>query len=192
MTKVGDSRRAAVVQRAIDLASTDGFGGLTFGEVAQATGVNKSAIQALFGTKEALQLAVLEGAMRVWREQVLRPAGRSPEGLAQVRTLMHAWIDYLPTFTGGCPFIAAASELDSRQGPLHDQVVEAIEAGRRELRRQVSLAIRLKEVPADTDADQLTYELHAMLLKANHDLQLFASPDSLTHARTAIDRLLGT
>src|SRR4051812_44358054 len=118
MTKVGDTRRATVVQRAIDLASTDGFEGLTFGGVAQATGVNKSAVQALFGTKESLQLAVLEGAAQVWQELVLRPAGRSPEGLAQLRALMHAWIAYLPTFTGGCPFIAAASELDSRRGPL--------------------------------------------------------------------------
>lgn len=60
------------------------------------------------------------------------------------------------------------------------------------MRRQIALATRLGELPAHTDIDQLGYELHALLLKANHDLQLFGQADSLTRARTAIDRLLTT
>ncbi|MGP4024829.1 TetR/AcrR family transcriptional regulator [Actinomadura sp. 3N407] len=192
MTKAGDARRAAVVARAMDVASTDGFEGLTFGGVAETSGVKKSALQVLFGTKEALQLATLDGTLRVWREQVHRSAERRPEGLAQLRALMDAWVEYLPTFKGGCPFIAAASELDSRSGPVRDAVAHAVEQGQEVVRRQIALATRLGELPAHTDVDQLAYELHALLLKANHDLQLFGHADSLTRARTAIDRLLAT
>ncbi len=174
----------------MDVASTDGFEGLTFGGVAETTGVKKPALQALFGTKESLQLAILEGAVRVWQERVLRPAEGSPEGIGQLRALMDAWVDYLPTFRGGCPFIAAASELDSHPGPVRDAVAVAIDRGDHLVRRHIALAIRLGELPADTDVEQLAYELHALLLKANHDLQLFARADSLDRARAAIGRML--
>jgi AcrR family transcriptional regulator len=190
MTKVGDARRAAVVGPSIDIASIDGFEGLSFGRVAEATGMNRSALQTLFGTKEALQLAILKGAVRIWRERVLHPAELHPDGVAQLRALIEAWIDYLPTFAGGCPFVAAASELDGRPGPVRDALLSAIEAGHDVIRRQASLAIRLGELPAQPDADQLTYELHAVLLKANHDLQLFGHTDAPARARAAVSRLL--
>jgi AcrR family transcriptional regulator len=190
MTRVGDARREAVVERSIDVASVDGFEGLSFGRVAEATGMNRSALQTLFGTKEALQLAVLEGAVRVWQERVLRPAEVQPDGVAQLRALLEAWIDYLPTFAGGCPFVAAASELDGRPGPVRDALVRAVEAGRHMIRRQAALAIRLGELPAQADADQVAYELHAVLLKANHDRQLLGDTGAPVHARTAVRRLL--
>lgn len=190
MTRVGDARREAVVAPSIDVASIDGFEGLSFGRVAEAAGLNRSALQTLFGTKEALQLAILEGAVRIWRERVLRAAEVQPDGVAQLRALLEAWIDYLPTFAGGCPFVAAASELDGRPGPVRDALVGAVEAGQDVIRRQAALAIRLGELPAQSDPDQLAYELHAVLLKANHDLQLLGNADAPAHARAAVSRLL--
>lgn len=186
MTKVGDARRAEVVEQAMDVASIDGFEGLTFGKVATTTDINKSALQVLFGTKEALQLAILDGAARVWEREVRSPASAHPEGLAQLNALMVAWLDYLPTFKGGCPFVAGASELDGRPGPVRDALVAAVDRGLAIVRRQVALAVRLGELDPATDVDQLTFELHAALLKANHDLQLFGHIDSLEQARKAV------
>lgn len=186
MTKAGDERRAAVVEQAIDVASVDGFDGLTFGSLATATGVGKPALQTLFGTKETLQLAVLEAATRVWQDRVLRRSGSQPDGLPQLRALVNAWIDYLPTFRGGCPFIAGAGELDGHPGSVRDALADAVRRGEDLVRRQTALAIRLGELAAGTDPDQVAYELHAVLLKANHDLQLFGDPSALDRARSAV------
>jgi hypothetical protein len=74
---------------------------------------------------------------------------------------MSLWIDYLETFEGGCLFVAAASELDGRPGPGRDAVAEAVARGGALLRREAE----------DADVAQLVFELHAMVLQANHDRQ---------------------
>jgi hypothetical protein len=50
--------------------------------------------------------------------------------------------------------------------------------------------VRLQELPSDTDVEQLVFELHAMVLQANHDRQLLGREDALTRARNAVNRLL--
>ncbi|NUS44838.1 MAG: hypothetical protein HOQ24_14265 [Mycobacteriaceae bacterium] len=103
---------------------------------------------------------------------------------------MSRWFDYLEFFDGGCLFVAAASELDGRSGPVREAVARAIDNGNALLRREIELATRLGELPSDTDADQVAFELHALLLKANHDRRLFDRPEAVERARRAADRLL--
>lgn len=103
---------------------------------------------------------------------------------------MSAWIDYLLAFDGGCLFVASASELDSRPGPARDAIVNAVVTGEKLLLRQTNLAMRLGELPEAADAEQVAFELHAMLLKANHDRQLLGRDDALDRARAAVERIL--
>jgi hypothetical protein len=56
--------------------------------------------------------------------------------------------------------------------------------------RDINLAVRLGELPPDTDAEQLTFELHAIILPANHNNQLLHRPDALQRARFAIEQRL--
>ncbi|MGG7104624.1 TetR family transcriptional regulator C-terminal domain-containing protein [Rhodococcus sp. 24CO] len=88
-------------------------------------------------------------------------------------------------------FLAAASEQDGHPGPVRDAIAEAVEHGVQWLRREARLAVRLHELPTDTDVDQLVFELHAIVMQTNHDLQLFQRRDTRTRAHTAISRLLG-
>jgi AcrR family transcriptional regulator len=181
-----------VLERAVHVASVEGLEGLTLGRLAGATGMQKSALQSLFGTKEQLQLAIVARAVEVFERDVLQAAETEADGLPRVRRLMDAWIDYLQTFEGGCLFVAGASELDGRPGPVRDAIVDAVDTGQRLLVRQLGLARRLGELPADTDIGQAVYELHAVLLKANHDRQLLASEDALDRARRAVTRILAS
>ncbi len=190
MTRTGDARRGAIVDRAMHIASVEGIDGLTLGRLADALDTSKSGIQTLFGTKQELQLSIVAAASQVFERDVSLPAERQAAGLARVRTLMSLWIDYLETFEGGCLFVAAASELDGRPGPVRDAVAAAVARGDALLRREVELAVRLRELPEDTDVEQLVFELHAMVLQANHDHQLLGREDALTRARNAVDRLL--
>jgi AcrR family transcriptional regulator len=191
MSRTGDARRTAVVDRAMHVASVEGLEGLTLGRLAEALGSSKSGIQTLFGTKQELQLSIVAAASQVFERDVLLPAEHHPAGLPRLRVLMSSWIDYLETFEGGCLFVAAASELDGRSGPVRDAVAGAVARGDALLRRDVDLARRLGELPPDTDVEQLVFELHAMVLQANHDRQLLGREDALTRARKAVDRLLG-
>ncbi len=190
MTKPGDERRAAVLQTAMQAASVEGLEGLTLGRLAGATGVGKSALQALFGTKERLQLAIVAYAVDVFERDVLTASADAPDGLARLRALMSSWIDYLVTLDGGCLFVASASELDGRPGPARDAIVQAVDTGERLLLRQADLAKRLGELPEDPAPEQVAFELHAVLLKANHDRQLLGRDDALDRARAAVERIL--
>lgn len=173
------------------VASIEGIEGLTLGRLAEVLHTSKSGIQTLFGTKQELQLSIVAAASHVFECDVLLPAERQQAGLPRLRALMSYWIDYLEIFEGGCLFVAAASELDGRPGPVRDAVAVAVARADALLRREVELARRLRELPSDTDVEQLTFELHAMVLQANHDRQLLGRKDALTRARNAVDRLLG-
>lgn len=190
MTKSGDARRTAVLEQATHVASVEGFSGVSFGRLAEQTSVPKSALQTLFGTKEELQLAIIKAAVDVYTRTVFAPAEQHPEGLPRLRALMSAWVDYLQEFEGGCIFAAGASELDSHPGVVRDALAQAVDAGEALIKRDAKLAIRLGELPADTDVEQLAFELHAMILQANHDRQLLQRSDALERARVAIERRL--
>ena len=190
MTKLGDARRTAVLDQATHVASVEGLTGLSFGLLAEQTAVPKSALQTLFGTKEELQLAIIKTAVDVFAQTVFMPAEQHPEGLPRLRALMLAWVDYLKVFEGGCIFASGASELDGHPGPVRDALIDAVNAGDALITRDINLAIRLGELPADTDVEQLAFELHAMILQANHNHQLLGRRDALDRARTAIERLI--
>ncbi|MEZ0364995.1 TetR/AcrR family transcriptional regulator [Mycobacterium sp. pUA109] len=192
MTKSGDARRTSVLDRATHVASVEGLTGLSFGRLADRTQVPKSALQTLFGTKQDLQLEIVKAAVEVFVRTVLVPVESHPEGLPRLRALMSAWVDYLQVFEGGCIFASGASELDGHPGPVRDALADAVNAGEVLIMRDVKLAIRLGELPPDTDAEQLAFELHAMILQANHDRQLLRRTDALQRARTAIARRLNS
>ncbi|GAA1611475.1 TetR/AcrR family transcriptional regulator [Kribbella sancticallisti] len=179
-----------MLRTAVQLASVEGLEGLTLGRLATVSGVPKSALQALFGTKERLQLAIVAHAVDVFQREVLAPSEDSSGGLARLRAVMAAWIDYLVTFDGGCLFVASASELDGRPGQAREAIVEAVVAGEKLLLRQADLAVRLGELWDSADVEQVVFELHAVLLKANHDRQLLGRDDALNRARAAVDRIL--
>lgn len=174
----------------MNVASVDGLEGLTFGRLAAGTGESKSALQALFGTKEQLQLAILETLAQLWDREVRRPALAQADGLERLRALVTAWIDYLDRLDGGCLFITASIELDARPGPVRDAVVTAIETGLAIVGRQATLAVRLGELAADTDVDQLVSELHGVVLKANYDRQLLGREDAGDRAHRAVGHII--
>ena len=79
VTTAGATRRTEVLERAMHVASVEGLEGLTFGRLATGTGETKSALQALFGTREQLQLAILGALSQLWDARCdvrARPARR--------------------------------------------------------------------------------------------------------------------
>ena len=179
------STRESILERAVDLASTDGLEGLTIGRLASEMGLSKSGLFGHFGSKEELQLATIEHAGRRFVAEVVEPAYREAEGPARLRALVERYLAHLSdeVFPGGCFWAAAAAEFDGRPGPVRDAVRDGSAAWIAELERQA-------EAAGAADPHQLAFELHALAVGANQRFQLFGDSDAFAQARRGIERLL--
>ena len=179
------SRRDAILERAVEVASEEGLEGLTIGQLSSELGLSKSGLFGHFGSKEELQLATVDAAAAIFYREVIEPALGRPEGAERLRAYCEGFVRYLErkVFSGGCFFAAASAEFDSRPGPVRDKLREGQQALLRELTKQARLA-------GAEDPEQLVFELHSLIQGANARHQLLDDPDSFARARRAMERLL--
>ena len=104
----GEDTRALILEAAVQHAGVNGFDALTIGGLAEQTGLSKSGLFAHFGSKEELQIATLDEAVRRYNEVVFMPALKAPRGLQRLSAIFDNWLQWLER--GGlkaCPMIAA-------------------------------------------------------------------------------------
>ncbi len=190
----GQSTRNLIVAEAVQLASTDGLNGLSMGALAERLSVPKSSVHAAFGSKQELQLAVLDETRTMMIDLVVAPSLRLPEGDARLVAVGKSWIAYLndDIFEGGCVLSAAASEIDGHPGPPRDALVAVMNEWLTFLANNVRVAIKLGEYHAATDPDQIAFQLHSIGLTANWHHQLFGGTTGFKQARTAWTRMLAS
>ena len=178
--------RAAILERAVDLASAEGLEGLTIGRLASACGMSKSGLFRHFGSKEELQLATVDAASRIFIATVVEPALEAEEGEPRLRALCEGYIAHLEqqTFAGGCFWGATTTEFDDRPGPVRDSIGAAYGAWTSELARQAGLA-------GYADPEQLAFELVSVAQGANSRYRMFGDPAAFERARRAFERRLG-
>lgn len=169
----GARTRGLILRYAVDLASLEGLDNVSFGRLAADTGLSKSGIQTLFRSKEALQLATIEYARRMFIDAVIRPAQSAPPGSARLWALLEQWRGYAtaPLFAGGCFRVANLAHFDSRPGPIRDELLRDqhlwIEAIAGELRNAVAAG----EI-TELDVKLAAFEIDALLCAANTALRL--------------------
>ena len=188
MTK-GEETRQAILGRAFQLATIVGVSGLTIGRLAEETGLSKSGLFAHFGSKEALDVAIVEEAGRQFVQAVMVPALREPRGEPRVRALFDNWIAWGQR-AGGCFFVGAAAELDDRPGPPRDALVRASRDWIDELAKAARIAVREGHFAASTDAEQFAFELYGIMLSCHQFSRFLREPDALARARAAFERLV--
>jgi AcrR family transcriptional regulator len=179
------SRRDAILERAVEVASQEGLEGLTIGRLSSELGLSKSGLFGHFGSKEELQLAAVDAASAIFLREVIEPALSEPEGAPRLRAYCDRWVGYLErkVFSGGCFFAAASTEFDGRPGPVRDRLRDGQRAWLAELAKQSKLA-------GVNDPEQLVFEVYSLVVGANVSHQLFEDERAFAHARTAIERLL--
>jgi AcrR family transcriptional regulator len=186
------SSRAETLDAAVQLASTIGLEGVTIGQLANQLGMSKSGLVGRFGSKEQLQLAVLERAAEIFREVVYDPAAAEPAGLRRLEALCDTWIEYLGDcpFAGGCFLTTASVEFDSRPGPVNDEVKLLMRRWVGVLEREAATALANDELAARTDPTDVAFTLNALAVGANCDYQLHHDRRSLERARRAMGSVL--
>jgi AcrR family transcriptional regulator len=189
MARTYSLNRARAVERGAQLASVEGLEGVSIGRLASELAMSKSGLVGLFGSKTELQLAMVEDATRLFRENVVARVTGEP-GMPRLEALLRAWVDYLDLFEGGCFFFAAANEFSSRPGPVRDAVAAATRSGIALITQEIRLAQRSGEIDRGVDAEQLAFELHGHVLEANLMRRLLDDKRAYGRARRAIkDRL---
>jgi AcrR family transcriptional regulator len=188
----GEQTRTAILDEALNVASKLGLEGLTIGSLAEATGMSKSGLFAHFGSREGLQLAVLEHAARRYGETVLMPALRIDRGLPRLRRMFERWLDWAIAsgLPGGCIMIAAAAEYDDRPGPIRDAVIANQHRGNALMQKAVRLAIEEGHLRANTDPEQISFELLGIVLAAHNHRRLLGDREARKRALVAFEQII--
>jgi len=120
----GDATRRRVAREAAMVATVSGLDSISVGGLAERTGVSKSGILTVFGNREAIQVAAVAEARRIYQEVVIGPAWHLPPGRERLRGLLEAWKDYVlsAVFPGGCFLATTSAEYGRRDGAVADAV----------------------------------------------------------------------
>jgi AcrR family transcriptional regulator len=187
----GRQTRAAILDSALGLASQMGLEGLSIGALAEVAGMSKSGVFAHFGSREELQIAVIREYHRRFEEEVFFPAMREPRGVPRLRALFERWLRRVSIeMDSGCIYISGAVEFDDRPGPVRDALVSMVRAWQDALERAIRIAIDDGHLKPDTDAQQMLFEMHGLILALHHDARLMRTPDAPQRARTAFERVV--
>lgn len=190
----GDRSRARIAEAAAQLATVEGLDGLSLGRLAAVTGLPKSSVHALFGSKEDLQLATITAARDSFLTEVIGPGLAETEpGRRRLLALCEGYLSYVErrVFPGGCFFVAASAEVGARPGRVHDEVARVQQQWRDLLAQQAHAAQDRGELPEGTDADQLAFELGAVLAGTSILSVLHDDQAVIDRARRAVRQRLG-
>jgi AcrR family transcriptional regulator len=178
----GEQTRAAILERAVDLASAEGLEGLTIGRLAAELRMSKSGLFAHFGSKQELQLATVAAAALRFSADVVQPALAIPAGAARLRAIGSSYLDHVDDYAGGCFWSSVSAEYDDRPGPVRDAVAAAIDAW---------LALLAAEARAAgvEDPDRFAFEFYSLGMGANSRYRLSGDRRAFEYARAVLDRL---
>jgi AcrR family transcriptional regulator len=185
---------AAILDTSLAMAAADGLDSLTIGEVAKRLGLSKSGVFSRVGSREALQSAVIEEYGRRFLQDVFTPAMREPRGLPRLNAVVRLWLQRARNveMRTGCLYCAGAFEFDDREGPLRDLLLNHVMRWRAALRRTVLQAIEAGHLRADTDAEQVVFELDGMFVALMREARFLRDPKAAERTWAAYERLIAS
>lgn len=187
----GRQTRSAILDAALLLAAQKGLEGLSMGTLAEALHMSKSGVFAHFGSREALQLAVIREYNDRFAVEVFQPALREPRGLPRLHSLFQRWVRRVSDeIDSGCLYISGAVEFDDRPGPVRDALVAMVQAWQQALQRAIDLSIQVGHLQPDTESRQLLFEVHGLVLALHHDARFLRQANVLQRAQVAFERVV--
>jgi AcrR family transcriptional regulator len=170
-----------------------GLEGLSIGALAEVMQMSKSGVFAHFGSREELQISVVREYHQRFEEEVFYPALQEPRGLPRLEALFERWVLRVASeLESGCIYISGAVEFDDRPGPVRDALALMVRTWHAALERAIHLAIASGHLRPDTEAAQLLFEIHGLILALHHDARFLRHPGVLDRARRGFTRLVDT
>jgi Transcriptional regulator len=181
-----------LLQIGVNQASINGISGITLGTLASESGMSKSGLFAHFGSKEQLQIDLLNESAQIGQQYVVEPAMRAGVGLPRLKKLVNLWFGWWrrADLGGGCPVAAALFELDDIENVVAAHAREMDRQWRALLAQLVREAIEAKHFSADTDVDQFVWELCGIYLAHHVSSRFSRDKTSDSRAKRAFAALL--
>jgi len=187
----GEQTRVAILEAALELASRDGLEGLTIGSLADKMGMSKSGVFAHFGSREDLQSDVLKLYHSNFERELVLPTIAEARGLPRLKAMFARWVKRVSMeIASGCIYISGAVEYDDRPGPIREELADMVRTWQAALLRCVDQTIACGHLKADTDPQQLVFEMYGLILALHHDARFLRMPGSVPRAQAGFERLL--
>ncbi len=174
------------------IAAVEGLGALSIGRLAKELRMSKSGLFVHFGSKEKLEMAVVERAYDIFCGRILLPAEEEVKpGIERVWVLCDLWLKFVENrvLRGGYFFTGAFWERAPQDGAIARRIRQIIEEWLTALRRAVDGARGRGEIRREVDAERTALELNSLLIGAQWSY-LLADEDH-SKARLAILAKLG-
>jgi AcrR family transcriptional regulator len=188
----GKQTYQAIVNQALSDAIAVGLEDISLGMLASSLELSKSGLFAHFKSKQALQLAVFEEAVARFRRQVVTPAVNNASGVARLRALFEASLDWIEgdAQMKGCLFTVMSTEYDDRPGVLRAKLAAYLRDWRGLLARTVKQAIEAGEMDTKAEPEQVAFEIAGITLAFHQSSKLLDDGDARRRAVAAFNRLI--
>ncbi len=187
----GRQTRASIVDAALSLATHRGLEGLTIGALADATGMSKSGVFAHFGSRDELQISVIREYHTRFEDEIFYPAIREARGLPRLFSMFERWARRVSLEAeAGCIYISGAVEFDDRPGPVRDALADMVRTWHTGLLRSIQQSKDEGHLRPDTDARQMLFEMHGLILALHHDARFLELPGALDRTRVGFQNIL--
>ena len=187
----GQQTKSAIVEAALGLATQIGLEGLSIGALAEVMKMSKSGVFAHFGSREELQISVIREYHHQFEQEVFFPAMNLPRGLPRLQALFNNWmLRTSAEIDSGCLYISGAADFDDRPGPVRDALASSVKTWLTALHRSVLQARDEKHLAQDTDATQMSFEIHGLILALHYEARFLKTAKSLNRAKQGFEHIL--
>lgn len=184
--KKGAESRERILACAVDLAREVGLGAISFGLVADAAHLSKSAVVKHFSAHSRLQQETAHALACAFRRDVLAPTDNL-RGSERLRSLYGGFLGWMAR---GCPLAAATLTGGGLSEPLRTRAVNALAAWRRNLRDAIADAVQRGEVEDSIDVEQVCFELTGAGLLYRQEIAAAGDEMAAGRAWRAFERCL--
>ncbi len=187
----GQQTKAVIIDAALGLASQIGLEGLSIGALAEVTGMSKSGVFAHFGSREELQISVIREYHERFEAEVFYAAMKHPRGVPRLQAMFDNWmVQTSAEIDSGCIYISGAVEFDDRTGPVRDALASSVAGWQSALRRAVELAQEEGHLSRESDAHQIAFEIHGLILALHYEARFLRNPGATERARQGFSHIL--
>jgi AcrR family transcriptional regulator len=187
----GQQTKAAIVDAALGLATQIGLEGLSIGALAEVTQMSKSGVFAHFGSREELQISVIREYHQRFEQEVFYPALSEARGLPRLRAMFAFWMKRTSVeIDSGCIYISGAVEFDDRAGPVRDALASSVQTWHGAMKRSIEIAKEEGHLKADTDEEQILFEIHGLILALHYEARFLKNPGSIARANAGFEHIL--
>ena len=114
-----------------------------------------------------------------------------PRGLPRLQALFDNWmVQTSAEIDSGCIYISGAVEFDDRSGPVRDALASSVSTWQTALRRAVELAQDEGQLSRASDAHQIAFEIHGLILALHYEARFLRNPSAADRARQGFQHIL--